>query len=168
MNKIHIFFAIIVMSLLLVLVVCSQTKHDDIVRLGVSFEDAKKILHTQVGSAFYVRINYTTGINFEVETERGWEGVILKNNSPALALSEVILVHDNRFLIKGRLEKILDEESIAEDINANKYTLEVDEWEIVTPIHRKYDYKTNGKMRIFPPKTYLDVFDVENGDYIPQ
>ena len=45
-------------------------------------------------------------------------------------------------------------------------SIEVESWEIITPIGRDYTYEKHG--RLIYPTNYLDKYDVEHGDYVPE
>ncbi len=67
----------------------------------------------------------------------------------------------NRFLVKGYVEEQLS-------IYHSKLVLFVEEWYFIEPIKRDYgqdDYRQ--EQRFFYPKSYLDAYDVEQGDYDP-
>lgn len=65
--------------------------------------------------------------------------------------------------MKKILKKKADNPSAEEDF-INPYTIVVEKWEIITPIYRDYTYSSHS--RIFYPKRYIDLYDLEHEDYI--
>lgn len=61
------------------------------------------------------------------------------------------------------IENKTDNPSAVEDF-INPYTIVVERWEIITPIYRDYTYSSHS--RIFYPKRYIDLYDLEHEDYI--
>ncbi len=86
----------------------------------------------------------------------------LSGRNPAHELSSVFLQPGrNSFLVKGRIDEEQTQES-------GCLTLNVKQWYLVAPIKRDYE---NGehreKKRTRYPSGYLDVYDLEQGDYVP-
>ena len=86
----------------------------------------------------------------------------LGGRNPALELSNIFQDPDrNTFLVKGRID-----EERSQQIGCP--ALNVESWYLVAPIKRDYgprDYRD--EQRWFYPEDYLDLYDLEQGDYTP-
>lgn len=90
----------------------------------------------------------------------------LTGDSPSNYLGQVFRSEKNSILIYGKeknVENKNDNPSGIEEIFTHPYTIEVEQWEMITPIYRDYSYSQHS--RIFYPKKYIDHFDVEHGDF---
>ena len=108
-----------------------------------------------------------TGLFYVISegSDKGIE-VELEGNTPLHSLSNVFRNSGNEFLIYGYEENIenkADNPSMEEDF-INPYTIVVEKWEIITPIYRDYTYSSHS--RIFYPKRYIDLYDLEHEDYV--
>jgi len=88
-----------------------------------------------------------------------WESVYLTGKTPKNELSWTISGEEsgNKFLVKGRREKELEE-------IAGKEVIYVEDWSIIAPVHRTYQDEDINK-RFFYPLFYLDRYDRENDYY---
>jgi len=88
--------------------------------------------------------------------------MLLGGRNPAFELSDIFLYADqNSFLVQGEVDE-------ARTQSNGCLTLEVKNWYLIAPIKRDYGYREYRKeQRFFYPKDYLDVYDVEQGDYTP-
>lgn len=86
----------------------------------------------------------------------------LRGRNPAHELSYIFTdVGLNSFLVKGRMEKELSKSDKCP-------ILYVESWYIIAPIKRGYGPRQyRKKQRLFYPKDYIDVYDLEQGDYVP-
>lgn len=77
-------------------------------------------------------------------------------------LSDIFLDPDrNSFLVKGKINEELTQYN-------GCLTLDVESWYLIAPIKRDYGPREYRKeQRFFYPKDYLDVYDLEQGDYTP-
>lgn len=86
----------------------------------------------------------------------------LCGRNPAFELSYIFLdPNKNTFLVKGRID-----EERSQQIGCP--ALNVESWYLVAPIKRDYgpwDYRDG--QRWFYPEDYLDLYDLEQGDYKP-
>ncbi|MBQ7460452.1 MAG: hypothetical protein IJS72_03675 [Oscillospiraceae bacterium] len=107
------------------------------------------------------------GIEFQISygLDKGID-VALTGNAPLMYLNHAFFQSKhNSFLIKGKVYN--------EQYKGNTYyesypeilSIEVESWEIITPIGRDYTYEKHG--RLIYPTNYLDKYDVEHGDYVP-
>lgn len=100
----------------------------------------------------------------------GFDVNLIGSNTPGGALSNVFFLSKaNIFLVEIGNEYNTENRGISfDDAYPKIYSVDVISWEIVIPIRRDYQYRVNGqKERLFSPSKYLDQFDVEQGDYIP-
>lgn len=107
-----------------------------------------------------------TGLFYVISegSDKGIE-VELEGNTPLHSLSNVFRNSGNEFLIYGyekNIENKTDNPSEIEDF-INPYIIAVEKWEIITPICRDYTYSSHS--RIFYPKRYIDLYDLEHEDY---
>ncbi len=88
--------------------------------------------------------------------------MMLGGRNPAHELSYIFRESDqNSFLVQGKINGYLTQYNGCP-------TLIVEKWYIIAPIKRDYGYREYRKeQRFFYPKDYLDVYDVEQGDYTP-
>jgi len=88
--------------------------------------------------------------------------ITLLGKHPTEELSQIFLQSDqNSFLVKGYMD-----EKLQEDGKDPVFCIE--SWYLIAPIKRNYgnkEYREN--QRFFYPKSYLDTYDVEQGDYLP-
>jgi len=141
--------------------------HTKSVRPGISLDDAKKIVDENEGY-YIIQEDGSTVIEFYVtygDDER-FE-VDLKGNHPLRYLSRIFFISKrNSFLIKG---KVYDEQYKGRELFNEGDPLpyiEVESWEIITPIGRDYTYEHHE--RYLYPTDYLDQYDVDHGDYAPE
>ena len=85
----------------------------------------------------------------------------LIGNGPRDELSYIFMEPNrNRFLVKGNVNEQLTE-------HYNELIFFVEEWHLIAPIKRDYGWWREEEQRFFYPRNYLDVYDVEQGDYNP-
>lgn len=88
----------------------------------------------------------------------------LGGRSPALELSYIfhdLEIKENTFLVKGRIDKERSEHNGCP-------TLNVESWYLIAPIKRRYGHREyREEQRWFYPEDYLDLYDLEQGDYTP-
>ena len=86
----------------------------------------------------------------------------LGGRNPALELSDIFQDPDrNTFLVKGRI----DEEWTQRN---GCLTFNVESWYLIAPIKRDYGPRYyRDEQRWFYPEDYLDLYDLEQGDYTP-
>lgn len=140
--------------------------HTESVRDGITLECAQRIV--EHGSDYYiVTESGEMGIEFQISygLDKGID-VALTGNAPLMYLNHAFFQSKhNSFLIKGKVYN--------EQYKGNTYyesypeilSIEVESWEIITPIGRDYTYEKHG--RLIYPTNYLDKYDVEHGDYVP-
>lgn len=91
----------------------------------------------------------------------------LTGDSPSNYLGQIFKSEKNTILIYGK-EKNAENKNInpssIEEIFVHPYLIEVEQWEMITPIYRDYSYSQHS--RIFYPKKCIDYFDVEYGDFL--
>ncbi len=139
------------------------------IRYGISLAQAKKIVNE---NEYYYIVKEDGGIGLEFFVTYGSDEsfeVELKGNTPLKYLSLIFFYSKkNTFLIKGR---ICDEQYIGNTLFGEYGEdmlpyIEVESWEIITPIGRDYTYEKNE--RLIYPTSYLDKYDVDHGDYVPE
>ena len=139
------------------------------VQYGISMAEARKVVDNQE-EWFLVEAYYTTGLRFRIlyGSNQGTD-VELSGASPSSQLSSAFFLGNvNYFLIKGTEHNVNNIGRVLEINLPDNYTIEVDEWQIITPIRRDYTYRAaNQKWRIFYPRNYFDEFDVVNQDFYP-
>lgn len=90
------------------------------------------------------------------------KSIFLIGHRPVDELSYIFMEPErNSFLVKGYVHEQLT-------IYHKKKVFFVEEWYLIEPIKRDYgleDYRQ--EQRLFYPRNYLDVYDVEQGDYYP-
>lgn len=144
----------------------SESKNQSIVE-GIKREDALEKL-TEKEGYFMVRFsNYNTGLMYIISegSDTGIE-VELEGNTPLHSLSNVFRDSRNEFLIYGyeeNIEKKAIDATLLEDFPMDTYTIVVEEWDIIKPIYRDYNYTAHS--RIIYPKGYIDDYDLEHEDY---
>lgn len=57
----------------------------------------------------------------------------------------------------------LKEVDISDRLVPINYQIDIDEWELISPIKRDYTYSKHE--RFFAPQNYIDEYDVIHGDY---
>lgn len=84
------------------------------------------------------------------------------------SLGHVLTPQGSLFLIRAQRCEKLPQGFCSKQYAANeiRYRIFVEDWEIVEPIHRDYEYQDHG--RWFYPKGYIDEYDLLYGDYIPE
>ncbi len=155
---------LIVLVLVLTGALVSQFRYP-CVRKGVSLSYAKNVVDSKPGWYIVTQQNVNTGAQFEIAYgENPGVDVELIGDSPRSSLSIVFfLSKQNYFLVHGTE---LNTENIGKEFSSalpNIYTIDVNSWEIITPVRRDYQY--SDEYRWFYPLWCIDEFDQENGDY---
>ena len=93
------------------------------------------------------------------------KSIFLMGNRPDNELSQIFMGRErNSFLVKGYVH-----EELTDHLKEfKKLAFIVEEWYLIAPIKRDYgpeDYRQ--EQRLFYPRSYLDTYDVEQGDYYP-
>lgn len=139
------------------------------VKEAITLDEAKEAVDN---NSNYVILN-SGGGNFsapfviEYGRHAGME-VDVMVHSPFSQLSSVFfLSKPNRFLVLGSERNIENMGKDYMETHPNAYAIEVEQWEIISPILRDYQYKYDEDVRFFAPRKFLDQFDVDHGDYIP-
>jgi len=138
------------------------------VLFGISPDEARKIYDSQAGWFIVENDLGATGLGYSIACGAN-EGadVYLTGRCPEMQLSRTFfLSKQNSFLVKGIEHNIhnIGVELLGDLCNA--YTVECEEWLIITPIERDYQYSSKSqKERWFYPKEYIDEFDVKNWDF---
>lgn len=150
--------------------------HTKSVRPGISLDDAKKIVDENEGY-YIIREDYSTGIDWYIGygKDEGIE-VWIEGETPTKDLGMTFLFgKHNSFLVKGTEynEECKGVPIMEAMMNAEPmYTLEIESWEIITPIQRDYnfgfDYEGKDFGRLLYPTDYLDQYDIDHGDYAPE
>ncbi len=93
------------------------------------------------------------------------KSIFLMGNCPDNELSYIFMEPErNSFLVKGYVHEGLTDYFK----EYKKLVFIVEEWYLIEPIKRDYgpeDYRQ--EQRLFYPRSYLDTYDVEQGDYYP-
>ena len=93
------------------------------------------------------------------------KSIFLMGNRPDDELSYIFMEPErNSFLVKGYVHEGLTDYFK----EYKKLVFIVEEWYLIAPIKRDYgpeDYRQ--EQRLFYPRSYLDTYDVEQGDYYP-
>lgn len=135
------------------------------VRRGVSLSYARSVVDSESGWFIVTQQNVNTGAQFEIAYgENLGVDVELIGDSPNSSLSKVFLLsRQNYFLVHGTE---MNSENIGKEFSSalpKIYTIDVDSWEIITPVRRDYQY--SDEYRWFYPLWCIDGFDQKNGDY---
>lgn len=154
--------------LLVFLVYMSQFRYP-CVKKGIRMSEARRIADTQPGYFIIEPTGWGTGARFMI-TYGEHEGtpVDLDGNDPYSDLGLVFFSGGkNYFLVHGeeRNKKNMGVDYYqyeGGDIRL-MYTIDVDDWEIIMPIRRDYDYVRYG--RLLYPFWCIDTFDTEHGAY---
>ena len=119
---------------------------------------------------YIVRIADSDEDEFEFSRWYYWDGkekksIFLMGNRPDNELSQIFMGRErNSFLVKGYVH-----EELTDHLKEfKKLAFIVEEWYLIAPIKRDYgpeDYRQ--EQRLFYPRSYLDTYDVEQGDYYP-
>ena len=93
------------------------------------------------------------------------KSIFLMGKRPDNELSQIFMGRErNSFLVKGYVH-----EELTDHLKEfKKLAFIVEEWYLIAPIKRDYgpeDYRQ--EQRLFYPRSYLDTYDVEQGDYYP-
>ena len=93
------------------------------------------------------------------------KSIFLMGNCPNDELSYIFMGPErNSFLVKGYVH-----EELTDYLKKyKKLVFIVEEWYLIEPIKRDYgqeDYRQ--EQRLFYPRNYLDIYDIEQGDYYP-
>jgi hypothetical protein len=137
---------------------------------GIPLEKAQSIADDEEDWFIVEASDGATGAEFLIAYgENKGVDVELISNSPASHLSNIFfLSQKNLLLVKGNELNIYNRGVEFSEAIPNVYTIDVNEWAIITPIKRDYQYRTrNQKSRWIYPRNCIDEFDIENGDYIP-
>jgi len=169
-NVAAILIVIFIISAAIVMKYFFDTSHA-IVLAGVSLQDAQQKV---AENNLYIIVepeHGATGAEFVIAYgEHKGSEIELSLNSPSAMLSNIFfLSKNNLFLIKtnGNNQNAQNFGIPFDSAYPNIYTIEVEEWRIITPIKRDYQYRMRGQQsRWFSPKYFIDQFDVKNGDYI--
>ena len=167
-RRIIALFSLLLLTVAVFAFVNFKTNEFEMVLGAISFADAKSMAESQQNTHI-VQVNYSTGCDYQVLIdEDSWVGVRLTGeNTPGEYLGNAILANENKFMIFGKLQEIEEKDDV-DIMGENQYSLEVENWAILAPIKRDYTYSKHGKSRFFYPKSYLDKFDLDSGDYSPE
>lgn len=158
-----------VMFLSTITVIYFKDTSTDVIVKGISLDFAKS--KTNEENYYLVTLRSgNTGVEFEViYGENVGSDITFTMNNPKRSLrKDVFFTNPNIFLVKGT-GKTWNNENLGKKLDDNfedMFTVEAEQWYIVTPIKRDYTYRLYG--RWFAPKDFIDQFDVDNGDYIPE
>lgn len=137
------------------------------IRKGIGMAEAKMCADQQDGYFIVTQNQGCTGTSFLVAYgyEKGIE-VELNGNSPRNHLSWVFFnAKPNYFLVRGKERNIENQgKPLMDNMDiSDMYTIDVDEWEIIAPIRRDYQYQTHSRWNY--PLWCIDSYDVNHHDY---
>lgn len=169
-KRILIFFCATILIIGVWLIEVAQRDNGYVrVKEGITRTEAERFVNEDEQCFLIAAKDGGTGTDFSiVYGEYSGSDVVLTGNTPKRSLSNVFfLSKQNTFLVKG-IEYNISSRGLPFYMDAsNNYSIDVISWEIVIPIRRDYQYRTNEqKERLFSPSNYLDQFDVEQRDYI--
>jgi len=162
-------FAFLIGIISIAIFYCKHTSYG-IIREGVSLDEAMQIVDNNDHFFIVTSQHGATGAQFAISYgESNGADVELSKNTPMTTLSNVFFLSlSNSFLIKstGYCENVENLGKPFHEAYPNVFTIEVESWEIITPIRRDYQYrKFEQRKRFFSPRKYIDQFDVDNEDY---
>ena len=140
----------------------------EVVLPAISMDMARGMVKEK--ECYIVRIADSDEDEFEFSRWYYWDGkekksIFLMGNRPDNELSQIFMGRErNSFLVKGYVH-----EELTDHLKEfKKLAFIVEEWYLIAPIKRDYgpeDYRQ--EQRLFYPRSYLDTYDVEQGDYYP-
>lgn len=131
---------------------------------SVSGYEAEKRLNSEKNYYLISTIDCSGGTEF-VFSSGELKGEYVKwKNSPLKHFETVFLLREQTFLVDVEEIRSISESS-SEVICPRSYEITAKSWQIVYPIYRDYTYTPHE--RWFYPKSYIDQYDVNHGDYIP-
>ena len=140
----------------------------EVVLPAISMDMARGMVKEK--ECYIVRIADSDEDEFEFSRWYYWDGkekksIFLMGKRPDNELSQIFMGRErNSFLVKGYVHDELTD-YLKE---YKKLVFIVEEWYLIAPIKRDYgpeDYRQ--EQRLFYPRSYLDTYDVEQGDYYP-